>query len=222
MSESDHIKKFMFDRHSFDLPQEDREKPPPPVFTEEDVEKIKQDSFALGKSAGLEEARQAQEEMLIGLLQDISGQLQTLSENEAVREEEKNNAVIRLTLKIIEKFFPDFMRQERFSEIEHMMMEIMRQRKDTPQIVVTIHEDLLNVLKERIDTIAANAGFQGQVVIMASSGMAISGCRVEWADGGAEKNPEYLYKAVEAALLKQLMQSENGKSSSNAKKTGEE
>ena len=196
--------KFMFDLNSFDTPDPEDEVPPEPMYSETEVNKIKEDSFQYGKSMGVEETRQAQEEVLISLMKQVEVLVAQLVLAEMKREEENNNAIIRLSLQMVQKLFPKFGEDNAIEEIEHMVKDILVQRKDEPRLVITVHDSILDKLQERVDQMAQNAGFQGAVILMASTDLLQTDCRVEWADGGADRNFNKIFSELERCLSKQL------------------
>ncbi|TNE26136.1 MAG: hypothetical protein EP349_10105 [Alphaproteobacteria bacterium] len=201
-SDGDKTKKFLFDLRSFDAP--DPEHVEPPKFSEEEVAKFKQDSFESGKSSGMDEARRQQEETLIALMQNMAVLLTKLLESEARREEEKNNAIIRLSLKIAQKLFPGLAKAHAMDEIERTVQAVLEKRKEEPRLVVTVHDSILDKLRGRMDALSESAGFHGKVILMGGDDLAPTDCRIEWADGGAEKNFEQIFTEIENTLSKQL------------------
>jgi len=201
-SDGDKTKKFLFDLRSFDTP--DPEHVEPPKFSEEDVVQFKQESFESGKSSGMDEARRQQEETLIALMRNMAVLLEKLLESEARRENEKNNAIIRLSLKIAQKLFPGLAKAHAMDEIESTVQAVLEKRKEEPRLVVTVHDSILDKLRSRMDILGENAGFHGKVILMGGDDLAPTDCRIEWADGGAEKNFEQIFTEIENTLSRQL------------------
>ena len=69
-----------------------------------------------------------------------------------------------------------------------MLVDCLHRVLDEPRIVFRVADDLLDNLSGRIDAMARQAGFHGKVVLLADSGLGASDCRIEWADGGAERD----------------------------------
>ncbi len=205
MVEGDKKQKFMFDARNFDTDSsKEDEIPPEPTFTESEVEKIKLENIAYGKKIGLEEASKTREEALLASLNHAESLLKELILAEDKREKEKNREVINLSLKIIQKLFPKLLEQNNIDEIENMVLSAIANRQEEARIVITVHEDILDLLKDRIDNISNKAGFQGKIILIANSDMLKSDCRVEWANGGAERNCEAILSVIENILSKQL------------------
>ena len=50
----------------------------------------------------------------------------------------------------------------------------------------------------------SSAGFRGKVVLLADDGLGASDCRLEWADGGAERKLERIWNEVEELVRRAL------------------
>ena len=65
-------------------------------------------------------------------------------------------------------------------------------------------EDLVEPLHERIAQLSTSAGFAGKIVLIGEPQMAIGDCRVEWPDGGAERDMAALVNDVGEAVKRYL------------------
>ena len=63
---------------------------------------------------------------------------------------------------------------------------------------------LIDSLQSNIDRIAASCGFTGKVALFGDPAMAATDCRVEWADGGAERSFEATWQEIENAINRGL------------------
>ncbi len=77
-------------------------------------------------------------------------------------------------------------------------------------MVIRIADALLDPLRERLDEVAAKAAFDGKVVLLADEALAPSDVRVEWADGGAERDTGRLWAEIDQVLERNLGDSRLG------------
>jgi flagellar assembly protein FliH len=59
---------------------------------------------------------------------------------------------------------------------------------------------LLDPMKQRVDALAEAAGYEGRIVLLVDETIPDGDVRVEWADGGAERDSARLWRDVDAAL----------------------
>jgi flagellar assembly protein FliH len=74
--------------------------------------------------------------------------------------------------------------------------------KQEPRLVAYVHSARLDALQERLTQLSASAGFEGRVVLIGDDAMGQSDCRVEWADGGVEREAGRIWRTIEDALTR--------------------
>ena len=84
--------------------------------------------------------------------------------------------------------------------LEHTIRECLAQAAHEPRVVINVQPDLAETLKVRIAAIADEIGFAGRIIITADPRMARADCRLEWADGGVERDASAIAARIESAL----------------------
>lgn len=194
-------KKFLFDANDFN---EDRSTAEDPVYTEEQLLIAKEQAHAQGRSEGVAETRRAQEEATHKALQKTIALLEQLMLAEDRREIEQMMQTVRLAMRVTHKLLPQFAESHAMAEVERVILEAIDARRDEPRIAITVSAAQLDMLKEQIDTLAAQRGYAGKVIIIADDAMQASDVRVEWADGGAERLYARLYAQIETEFAKAI------------------
>jgi flagellar assembly protein FliH len=59
---------------------------------------------------------------------------------------------------------------------------------------------LYDPLRERLDSVAAGAGYAGRIVLLAEEAIAPGDAKIEWAEGGAERNLSQQCADIDALL----------------------
>lgn len=192
-------KKFMFDTNDFDLT---KSKTNMPLYTEEQLILAKNQAFALGKTEGSKETRQQQEERITELLRKTLAATENLAQSEDRREVEKCIGATQLAIRAIHKLLPQFALRYALPEIEHVIVQAIEARRDEPRIAVTVPTIHLEALKTRMDALALEKSYAGKVILIADDSMPPTDCRVEWADGGAERLYERLFSQIDNEFAK--------------------
>jgi flagellar assembly protein FliH len=192
-------KKFLFNNKDFG---EVKTRANTPVYTEDQLLLAKNQSFAQGKTEGAADARKEQGERLLELLQKFLAHADHLAKNEDRREIENSAESIKLVMRVAHKLLPRFASQFALSEIQNVILQALEARRDEPRIAVTVPTAHLDALKEKIDAIALEKGYAGKVILVADDSMALTDCRVEWADGGAERLYEKLFSQIDNEFTK--------------------
>ncbi len=165
--------------------------------------KIKE-AYEKGREAGLAEAQATTERQLAAAAEAIGQGLSSLEATRAAIGNEMNRQAIEMATTLVGKALPALARREAMGEVEATVTECLARVLEEPRIVVRIADSLLDPLQARIDTLVQESGYAGQVVLLAEAGLGPSDCRVEWADGGAERDMDGLWRDMEAAIQRSL------------------
>jgi flagellar assembly protein FliH len=178
-------------------------KPPIPM-TEEEIAALKAEAFAQGRAEGAEEARMAAETVAAQALARIELRLkEAMAALDAAEDAIKRDAV-QAAMFTVRKLAPGFAKNGNLAEVESLVSSCLGAMLDEPRVVVRIHDSLLDPLKARIADVAERAGFGGRVVLIADDNMNAADCRVEWADGGAERDSEWMWSQIEGVVQRFL------------------
>lgn len=195
------MKKFLFDTNDFD-----EEKPEEavlaPSYSEEQLLVAKTQSFAQGKAEGIAETRAAQEEEIQRCLQQLEKMTGRLVMAEDRRELEQMISATKLAMRVTRKLLPDLAHRFALPEIERTILEAVEARREEPRVTISVPTAHLDALRARIDGMLADRGFAGKVTLVADDNLADTDCRIEWADGGAERLFENLFAQIEGEFDK--------------------
>ncbi len=204
------MKKFLFDTVDFDEPEV---VDTAPTFSEADLATTREDAYRRGYSEGqtqgraeaAQAAQDAVDEKLRILLEDVSTRLRHLTSDEDRREMEKCIDAARLALHVVHKLMPQLAQNHGLPEVERIIARAIDARRDEPRIAITVAPALLEHVKERINPLAQERGFAGKMIVVADEAMALSDCRVEWADGGSERLMARLMGNIEDEFTRAIL-----------------
>ena len=195
--------KFMFET-SFEGPEVDppgaAKTPRAQTFTEEELAAARELARAEGLAEGLEQARKEFDVSTNAALGEIARQL-TSAQYTA---DKLRSESLALALTVARKLAPALMAREPMAEIEAFIGECLADVVDEPRVVVRVNEALLANMAEWVDELTAANGFHGKIVVIAEESLAGSDCRIEWADGGADRCGEHLESEIDAAVARYL------------------
>ena len=205
-------RKFLFDL-SFDPPEERFEpaapapEPEPLLPPEPDpalIEAVRAAARAEGEDEGYARGRAdaaASEAAKTATALALIGEgLQTLLSRIDAGEAARSAEAARIVATIARRMVPALARRSGFAEIEAVVAESLRRAVDEPRIVVRVPDAMFDEARARIDPLAQRAGFAGRVIILAEPSLGAYDCRVEWADGGMERDGARLWRDIENAL----------------------
>jgi flagellar assembly protein FliH len=105
-------------------------------------------------------------------------------------EDRLESEAVEVAMAVARKLCPALIAKEPFAEISALAADCFRQIMATPHIVVRVNDDLYasHPVKDQLETIARNRGFEGRLIVLAEPEIAAGDCRIEWADGGITRD----------------------------------
>lgn len=205
-------RKFLFER-SFDVVEEDvaestAAEPEPevvvPTFSEEELNAAREQAFAQGREQGLAEAAAATEQAILQALAVLDQRLAEILQLAANSHAAATDDAVTVAVGIARKLFPALSAQGALAEVERMVAEAMHLVLGEPRLAVYVNEAILPALAERVDALSAQAAYRGQVELKPDAALPLGDCRVEWTDGGAQRDTAALWRAIDEILERNL------------------
>jgi flagellar assembly protein FliH len=112
---------------------------------------------------------------------------------------------IEVAVAVARKLAPELIAREPFAEIATLASECFKHLAASPHVVVRVNDALHARARERLDEIARLRGFEGRLVVIAEPDIAIGDCRIEWADGGLNRDQAATEAAIAEAVGRYLV-----------------
>lgn len=182
--------------------------PPPPTFSEEELEAARQSAFAEGKAAGLAEAEQSHGKRLAEGVAALPPHFEELARAIEAQADESRRSALDAAITVVRKLFPRLAREGGMEEVQAVVEACLERLRDEPRLVIRTADEDLDALKERIEESTQRAGFEGKLVFLADETIASGDVRIEWADGGAERDQSALWKEIDTIIARALTPAE--------------
>jgi flagellar assembly protein FliH len=154
--------------------------------------------FAAGQTQAQGEADQRIATAL-GLIADGVSRLdRALSGIEARLETE----AVQVAVAVAGKLAPELIAREPFTEISSLATECFRHLVTTPHIMVRVGADIYETAKEKLEEAARARGFEGRLMVTPDTAMAPGDCRIEWADGGVNRDEAATLAAIDELVAR--------------------
>ncbi len=170
----------------------------------EELEAARAEGFAAGVEQGRNEMRQALEARIAATLDQLVLAARALFEQEARLQALLERDAARLAHAFASRLAPALMERFPMSEIEALLRQCMEGARREPRLVARVAPDLVDALGERLDSLKLESGFLGDVVVIGDESLGPQDCRIEWPDGGAERDLGRLERAIEQVLDRYL------------------
>jgi flagellar assembly protein FliH len=107
---------------------------------------------------------------------------------------------VEVAVAVARKLAPALIAREPFAEIAALASDCFRHLVAAPHIAVRVSEGLYDVTREKLENIVRARGFEGRLIVLAEADMAPGDCRIEWADGGINRDSAVAEAAISDAV----------------------
>ncbi|HVJ51118.1 MAG TPA: hypothetical protein VM689_01560 [Aliidongia sp.] len=186
------------------MPEPEPELPPEPTFSQSELDAAFERGLSNGRQAGELDAMERIERRLADTTERLAYQFKDLAEhqNHAIAMVERQ--ATEVTLAALRKLFPAFLARGGATEIEAMLTAALEDAIEEPRILVRTAPDMRGSIEPMVRSMAGQAGFDGKLIVIEDNRLGDMDCRIEWAEGGVERNPRRLLDAIEAAVTRGL------------------
>ncbi len=169
-------------------------------YTEAELAACRDEAFAKGVTEGHVQAEAEAKKLAAEALSTIATQMHALLDAHARAIETSANDAAELAVEVGRKFARALMEAQPMAEIEDLIVQCVGRIHGEPRVAIRVNAGLLDILRERIDALAEQSGFAGKLVLLGDDAIPASDCRIEWADGGAERDIARLGEDIDATI----------------------
>ena len=177
---------------------------PAQMFTEEELSMARDMAFEDGRRHGYIEGAEAAGIHSTSAIDAMSKGLDQLAALQAEANAQIQKDAVRLAMAVLRRALPATAAKYAFDEVTHMVEEVVSHVLDEPRIIVRVVEALVEPVRERMTEVALSHGFEGRVVVQADPRVELGDVRVEWTDGGAERDMGRLMADIEGIVERGL------------------
>ena len=162
------------------------------------------EAFRRGQTAGEAEAGARIERRLGAVINQASERMADLSKKFAGLESRLEAEAVEVAVAIARKLAPALIAREPLAEIEALVVDVLAHVRSAPHVVVRVAEDLIEPAGQRLKQIAEQRGFLSRLVLLPAPELKADEVRVEWADGGVERDRSAVEARIEEAVTNYL------------------
>jgi len=107
---------------------------------------------------------------------------------------------VEVAVAVARKLAPALLAQEPFAEISALASDCFRELVASPHIAVRVNDAIYAAAREKLDDIVRARNFAGRLVVLAEPDIAVGDCRIEWADGGIQRDAAAADAAISEAV----------------------
>ena len=175
-----------------------------PTWNADEVEQEKAAAYTRGSDAGRTDALASIEQRISTALEDVLEKAGVALDRLDAIESELTKEAKLLSVAVGRAVASELLAQSHALEIEAIVDEALGFLTHQPHVVVRVHEDLLDGFRSRLQALAADRGFTGNLIILGEPDMKHADCRIEWAEGGITRDSEALAAKLDEIVRRHL------------------
>jgi flagellar assembly protein FliH len=196
------LRKYLFDR-SFDQAGRNDKAPDKLVtYNQEQLDKAREEAFREGQTAGEQVAVKQQTARNTTILTQIERQLEKLIGEASALRQRDMSATLDVAMNIARKLLPDYVARQGTAEIEALVQQALSDLSREPRLVIRVAESQFDALNGQLETLTQQTAYAGKIVLLADAAMDTSDCKIEWADGGIERDTRVIWQEIDRAVAR--------------------
>jgi flagellar assembly protein FliH len=169
---------------------------PKTSFTPDEVEAIRQEAFV----QGTQNAEAAANMALAGALKSAAAYAAELLKRQDARAETIRAEASQLAIAAARRVAGHALAHYPMAEIEAAIAKVLHDYHGEARLVVRLNPALVAPLQAQLPQMIEAEGFIGRVVVAGEASLRGADCRVEWAEGGLERDANTIFAAMEAEI----------------------
>jgi flagellar assembly protein FliH len=166
-------------------------------------------SFARGRAEGAREAYAEIEARIANAFEVTASQMRMLLERQSQLAGQMKRDAAVLAEMISKQLAPALMRQKPLAEFEALIEECIAEIHEEPCVVVRVSPSLVEPMKDKVAALASRLNPSNEVTVTGDPSLSDMDCRVEWSDGGIERDYERLEALISEAVHRFVGQTMN-------------
>jgi flagellar assembly protein FliH len=175
-----------------------------PTFSEEELELARQQAFEEGKQEGLAATTETLTKQINETLALIDQKLVVAFQTQDAANEVMGRSALSVAKGICTKMLPALAEKHAFDEVERVITSVFAKLLEQPSTTITVHPSLKDHIEERINELSAGKGYEGKIILNAEQSMEPSDCKIEWFNGGSERDAQSIWHEISEIVERNL------------------
>ncbi|HEV2674059.1 MAG TPA: FliH/SctL family protein [Aliidongia sp.] len=189
------------------LPEPEPEAPPPPpapTFGQEELDAARHLGLMEGRTIGETDAMQRIERRLADTVERLAHDLENLGEAQQAALGRIERQATALAVDVVRKLFPAFVARSGTVEIAALIADALSLAMEQPKLTLRCAPDMIGALEPILTQTAARSGFEGRLAVRGDPELSETDCRIEWNEGGLDRESGRLMTEIESAVARGL------------------
>lgn len=169
-------------------------------YSEEEVAAKEKLAEERGYELGFKTAQEGFEAQNSRLLEEINNRLLMLAANVGSKECELENQALEIARTAIGKLVPVIEKENAVALVNDFLVKNFKNFKNEAKLAFYFNPEIIPQVQENIARLANIHDFEGKIALHKDASLAVSDCRIEWENGGVERNGAKMLEKIDNIL----------------------
>ena len=180
--------------------KEEAEKPKEPSYSQSELDAAVKSAEEQGYEKGFSSATTELQKAAATALEEINNRLVALLSGEVENRREAEASALKFAVELVRKLLPNLEVEVAKQEVEAFLSDNFSKFRGEKNLSFSFHPDMAAEIAPQLSKLAEKNDFEGKISVHKDINMGLSDCRVEWRNGGVERNTEEVLEKVENIL----------------------
>ncbi len=185
-------------------------KPVEHMYTESEFNEAVKAAEATGYEKGKQEAAEAEQNRHNVLLEGVKSQLMTIFAELEEKTARQEVSTIEFAVDLVRKLLPTMEKDRAEAEVKNFLAQNFANFAAQESLSFSFNPEVISLVADSIGRLAEQNDFEGKISVHKDNSLGLSDCRVEWKNGGVERNIEKSLDKVEQMITDSTQERENG------------
>lgn len=180
--------------------EKEPEKPKEPSYSQSELDAAVKSAEERGYEKGFNAATTEMQKAKASVLEEVNNRLMALLSGEDENKREAEASALKFAVELVRKLLPNLEAGVAKQEVEAFLSDNFSKFRGEKNLSFSFHPDMAAEIAPQLSKLAEKNDFEGKISVHKDINLNLSDCRVEWRNGGVERNMEEVLEKVENIL----------------------
>ena len=175
-------------------------KPKEPSYSQSELDAAVKSAEERGYEKGFNAATTEMQKAIASVLEEVNNRLMALLSGEDENKREAEASALKFAVELVRKLLPNLEAGVAKQEVEAFLSDNFSKFRGEKNLSFSFHPDMAAEIAPQLSKLAEKNDFEGKISVHKDINLNLSDCRVEWRNGGVERNTEEVLEKVENIL----------------------
>lgn len=175
-----------------------------PTFSEEEVQKAREEGVQTGRDEALKDLEGSLQKKLSDTMTTMEQRLVEILDQQIEQKDERTRNAAAVASVIVRKIFPSLNMEKAMDEINHMIEQALSKTSGKTKMMFYVSDKIKNDVESKITDISALSGREIEFKVIGNPDTQLGDCRIEWSGGGLVRDQNQMWREIDEIIERNL------------------